>query len=93
MKKSSLINSSDVHNSVSVENQIARFEYRNGKRLIFPSNHMVSSCCFSSDEEDEAHLMHIVACIAEKNGLYADDVHHAFPFILRMLKSKSVWAE
>lgn len=71
---------------------ILKYKYEKGKRLVFPEHQFVSNWLFTEDSEDEAKLALYVAKIAEKNGMSINDVYAVFPFILRMLKSKDIWA-
>ena len=48
---------------------------------------------FPLEEEAEADLANAIAAVATKNGLSSSDMLHVFPYILRMLKSNSVWAK
>ena len=48
---------------------------------------------FPLEEEAEADLANAIAAVAKKNGLSNNDMSHVFPYILRMLKSNSVWAK
>lgn len=41
----------------------------------------------------EANLADAIARVGEQNGMSNNDVLHALPLILRMLKSKSDWAK
>lgn len=42
---------------------------------------------------NEAELANCVAKVAEQNGLSPNDMQHAFPIILRILKSNSQWSK
>lgn len=74
-------------------NDILRFEYKKGNRQVFPAHKMASSFMFESECDDEAAMVHFMAKVIEKNGGTKNDLMHAIPFVLRMLKSKSKWAE
>ena len=67
--------------------------YKAGATTIFPANSLISNWQFNSKEEAEAILANAIAEVADKNGLGVNDIHHIFPLVLRMLKSKSVWAQ
>lgn len=69
------------------------FDYNEDKIVIRPTHKFVKHWNFNSKEKFEAYLAHFVGEIAEKNGLTKNDVMHIFPLVLRMLKSKSLWAE
>ena len=64
------------------------FEYKKGKRQIFPAHKYVRSWLFDDSEEEEALLAHQIAKVAEKNGLTKKETSNVFPFIVRMLKGK-----
>ena len=63
------------------------------KDQLLVTNDLVYNWCFPLTEEAEAELVDSISTVAKKNGLSNDDMHHIYPMILRMLKSKSVWAE
>lgn len=70
-----------------------KFNYKKGGvKEISPVHPFVQNYVFPDGEDSEALLAHFTAEIAEKNGLDANDMQHIFPLILRMLKSKSEWA-
>ena len=68
-------------------------KFDNGNAKIYPTEKPADNWQFEEYEENEAMLAACVAKVAKANGLTTNDTHHVFPFILRMLKSKSVWAE
>lgn len=84
-----------------MENIIANYQ---NVRFVPPNNYSpiheyVSHWIFpySNDEEEiiaikEAQLADAVAKVASDHGLNRNDLHHLFPYILRMLKSKSQWS-
>ncbi len=57
------------------------------------SNSLCHNWSFPLNEEAEADLANAVAVVAKKNGLSNNDISYVFPYILRMLKSNSVWAK
>jgi len=70
--------------------------------VMYPHHQMMKNMVFSPKEDNdesylkaknEAHLADAIARVAEDNGMEINAVQRALPFILRMLKSKSVWAE
>jgi hypothetical protein len=67
--------------------------FKKGSAEIFPKHKFVNNWLFSINEEEEASLAHFIAAVGEKNGLTNSDIAKIFPFILRMLKSKSVWSD
>lgn len=69
-----------------------RTQSNKGQIEIFPSHQFVNNWLFQEDEKDEASLAHYVAKVAEKNGMSANDIHHIYPAILRMLRSNIEWA-
>ncbi|UOR07195.1 hypothetical protein MUN82_08870 [Hymenobacter aerilatus] len=76
-----------------MENQdLVTYKYNKGKREVFPAHPAVKNWLFNDDEEDEAMLVHFMATVGEKAGMNSNDYQHLFPAVLRMLKSKSVWA-
>lgn len=72
--------------------RVLNFEYSKGVQKVFPAHPMVESWLFTEDEHAEATLANSLAIVAEKNGLSANDLHHLFPYILRMLRSDIEWA-
>ena len=56
-------------------------------------NELFYSWQFPLEEEAEADLANAIAAVAKKNGLSSSDMLHVFPYILRMLKSNSIWAK
>lgn len=68
------------------------YKYNNGVKEVYPQHPYVNNWIFREDSEDEAHLALYVARVAEKNGMSINEVMNVFPFILRMLKSKNIWA-
>lgn len=72
---------------------ILRYEYRKGERQVFPIHPSVKNWLFDEQTEDEAKLAHFMAVVAEKNGMGANELHHLFPAVLRMLKSDTIWAK
>lgn len=75
-----------------LQEEILRFKYEKGVQKVFPAHPMVKSWLFTEDEHAEATLANSLAIVAEKNGLSANDLHHLFPYILRMLRSDIPWA-
>lgn len=73
-------------------NQVLNFEYKKGVQKVFPAHPMAKNWLFTEDEHAEATLANSLAVVAEKNGLSANDLHHLFPYILRMLRSDIEWA-
>lgn len=73
-------------------NDILKFEYEKGEQQVFPVHHFVKNWLFKSDEKEEAILAHQMAVVAEKNGMSANDMHHLYPAVLRMIKSDIPWA-
>lgn len=65
---------------------------RRGQVEIFPKHKFANNWLFSLEDEEEASLAHFVAVVGEKNGMTNNDVFQIFPAILRILKSKSIWA-
>lgn len=76
-----------------MENKVLNFEYEKGKQKVFPAHWMVNRWLFQEGEKDEATLANSLAIVAEKNGLSANDLHHLFPAILRMIKSNVDWSK
>ncbi|MFT6125750.1 MAG: hypothetical protein ACJAVA_000191 [Flavobacteriaceae bacterium] len=74
-------------------NDILRFKYEKGVKQVFPANELVKNWLFKEGEEDEAILANSLAKVAEKNSLSANDLHHLFPYVLRMLKSEINWSK
>ncbi len=74
-------------------NRAINFKFETGIKAIFPANSLISNWQFKSEEESEAILANAIAEVADKNGLGINDIYHIFPLVLRMLKSKSVWAQ
>lgn len=72
---------------------VLRFEYEKGVQKVYPANWMVKNWLFQEDEKDEATLAHVMAIVAEKNGMSSNDLQHLFPAVLRMLKSDIDWAK
>lgn len=72
--------------------KILRFDYKSGKKEIFPTNPLVKSWQFEDGQEQEATLAQSMAEVAQKNGLSANELQHLFPAVLRMLKSNIEWA-
>ena len=52
----------------------------------------VASWGFEDDEHQEALLANAIAEVADKNGITANELHHIYPVILRMLRSDIYWA-
>jgi len=52
----------------------------------------VASWGFEDDEHQEAVLANAIAEVADKNGITANELHHIYPVILRMLRSDIYWA-
>jgi hypothetical protein len=73
--------------------QILNYKYSKGEKTIFPANPLVENWSFREEQEDEATLCNAIAKVAEKNGFSPTDMHHLFPAILRMLRSKIEWAQ
>ena len=73
--------------------KLVSIKFEKGVGKIYPTEESVDNWQFNDYEENEAMLATCVARVAKANGLSVNDIHRAFPFILRMLKSKSVWAE
>ena len=71
---------------------VLRYEYDDSGRKVFPVHHFVKNWLFESNEEEEAMLAHQMAVVAEKNGMSANDMHHLYPAVLRMIKSDIPWA-
>lgn len=72
--------------------EVLRFDYKTGKKRVFPCHDFTKSWLFEEGEEDQACLAHYMACVGEKNGLSNNDLIHIFPIVLRILKDKSVWS-
>ncbi|MFW6247241.1 MAG: hypothetical protein ACOC22_03670 [bacterium] len=72
---------------------VLRFEYEKGVQKVFPTHNFVKNWLFTSDEKEEAELAHFMAVVAEKNGMSVNDMHHLFPYVLRMLKSDIQWSK
>jgi len=72
--------------------KVISYKPHKGRKVIFPQHQMCSNWMFEFDEEREAILANSMAVIAEKNGINEDDLRHMFSFLLRSLKSNSVWA-
>lgn len=72
---------------------ILKFEYDKGIQQVYPAHSMVKNWLFTEDEHAEASLIHFMAIVAEKNGMSANDLHHLFPAVLRMLKSDINWSK
>ena len=74
---------------------LTRIEFKKGDFKHYPTVDAVSNWQFEGNQtgEEEAELASCVAKVGTANGLSAGDIQHAFPLILRMLKSKSVWTE
>lgn len=83
----------NVHVPYDTSNDIIHFKYNKGERTIFPAHRMADDFMFDTDEEHEAAMVHFMAKICDKNGMTKNDLMHVIPFVLRMLKSKSKWAE
>jgi len=45
------------------------------------------------ETENERDLADALAAIAEETGISANDLHHIFPLVLRMLKLNSQWSK
>lgn len=60
---------------------------------IVVNNALCYNWQFPLEEEAEADLVNAIAAVAKKNGLSNNDMPHVFPYILRMLKSNSIWAK
>jgi hypothetical protein len=76
------------------ESSILRKGYKKGGVTeVFPTHWMVNNWLFKEGEEEEAKLAHCMALVAEKNGMSANDLHHLFPAVLRMLKSEIPWSK
>lgn len=69
------------------------YSWKKGEYHIKPKHHFVKHWGFKENEESEASLANMMAEVAEKNGLSANDVMHLFPYVLRMLKSDIAWAK
>lgn len=78
---------------MNTNEEMLRFEYEKGEQKVFPAHWMNNSWLFKEDEKDEASLAFFIAKVAEKNGMSANDIHHMFPYILRMLKSDIDWSK
>ena len=52
----------------------------------------VASWGFEDDEHHEAVLANAIAEVADKNGITANELHHIYPVILRILRSDIYWA-
>ena len=72
---------------------ILRFEYKKEGKQVYPTNNLVKNWRFEENEEDEAILANSLAKVAKKNGLSRNDLHHLFPYVLRMLKSEINWSK
>lgn len=68
-----------------------RTEYEKGKARIFPTEPMIDNWLFTEDTIDQAELANAMAKVAKRNGLDANDMHHLFPAVLRMLCDKTAW--
>ncbi len=77
---------------MTMEN-VLDFKWRDGVKEVFPAHPMVKNWLFTEDTEDEALLAHCMAVVAEKSGMTANDLHHIFPAVLRMLKNDSEWSK
>lgn len=62
------------------------------QNVISPNHHYVQNWIFQQDEEKEALLADAAAAVAEKNDMSINEFLCTFPTILRILKSKSIWA-
>ena len=74
-------------------NNILTFTYIDGEQKAFPAHPIVKEWMFTDQEYDEAAFLHFMAIIAEKYGMDGNHLMHLFPAILRMLGSKSEWAD
>ena len=74
------------------ETRVLNFKYEKGVQKVFPAHQFAKSWLFTEDEHAEATLANSLAIVAEKNGLSCNDLHHLFPYILRMLRSDIPWA-
>lgn len=72
--------------------QILKYQYHNGVKTIYPTHPKVSNLRFEDGEQYEAILVNTIAHIAEKNGVDMDSLFYLNSAILRILKSKSAWA-
>lgn len=75
-------------------------EFKGSKesRGYYPIHDYVKNWLFKDEEfeeraQTEANLADAIARVASINCLSTNDVMHIFPFVLRMLKSQSRWAE
>lgn len=76
-----------------MEGQVLNYTWKKGIKTVFPAHPMVSNWAFTEDTEDQAMLAHHMAVVAEKKGMNANDLHHIFPAVLRMLKDDSAWSK
>jgi hypothetical protein len=72
---------------------ILKYQWKKGVKEVFPAHPIVSNWLFTEDTEDEAILANAMAVIAEKGGMNANDLHHLFPAVLRMLKNNTEWSK
>ena len=75
-----------------MENEVLKFKWVKGEKLVFPAHPMVNNWLFTEYTESEAMLAHQMAVVAEKSGMTTNDLQHLFPAVLRMLKNKSRWS-
>lgn len=76
-----------------MENRVLNFKYKGAIKEIYPAHPMVKNWLFTQDTEAEAELAHHMAVVAEKSGMTANELHHIFPAVLRMLKNDSEWSK
>lgn len=96
----------ETHTFTTVAPIELKYEHTDDENIIeiYPTHDFVKNWCFrcetdkkviypeSTEIQDEALLAEMVARVASKNGLSANDVTHIYPAILRMLKSEIAWA-
>jgi hypothetical protein len=68
-------------------------EINKGEEIWSPENNLVSNWAFDETEKDEARLANFMAIVAQKNGISKNEMLNIYPMVLRMLKSKSLWAD
>lgn len=70
-----------------------KFRYENMELKFYPTHERIKYWQFNENEESEAILAQAMAMVGEKNKISTNDLQHLFPAVLRLLKSKSKWAE
>ena len=63
------------------------------KSSITPKNEMVKNWTFKISDSEEALVAFALGRLAEKTGMDKNELQHAFPTILRIMKSNSNWSK